>query len=352
VRAGRRPQGPVGLDVVDALAERAMRSGRRSGLVIGCLQGGEQRVVGCGRVRSDTRDAPDDATIFEVGSITKVFTGLLLADLAEQGLVGLDDPLRRHLPASVEVPTFRGHEITLGDLASHASGLRRDPRGTLRRWLRDRHNPNAGLSVEELYDGLARTRLRRRPGQRVKYSNLGAGLLGEALARAAGRPYEELVRERICLPLGMPDTVVTPTGEQADRLATGHTRRGRPAPPLVLPALAGAGALHSTATDMLCFLRANLDPASTPLASQLERTQRPRAGVAKRVEVGLGWMIAHPPRAAGPLLWHNGGTGGFRSFVVAARDAGTAVVVLSNTARSVDRLGLRLHEALATTGRA
>jgi len=252
----------------------------------------------------------------------------------------------------VEVPTFRGHEITLGDLASHASGLRRDPRGTLRRWLRDRHNPNAGLSVEELYDGLARTRLRRRPGQRVKYSNLGAGLLGEALARAAGRPYEELVRERICLPLGMPDTVVTPTGEQADRLATGHTRRGRPAPPLVLPALAGAGALHSTATDMLCFLRANLDPASTPLASQLERTQRPRAGVAKRVEVGLGWMIAHPPRAAGPLLWHNGGTGGFRSFVVAARDAGTAVVVLSNTARSVDRLGLRLHEALATTGRA
>ena len=171
MRAGGRPQGPVGLDVVDALAERAMRSGRCSGLVIGCLQGGEQRVLGYGQARSDARGPPDGATIFEIGSVTKVFTGLLLADLAKQGLVGLDDPLRRHLPASVEVPTFRGHEITLGDLASHASGLRRDPRGTLRRWLGDRHNPHAGLSVEELYDGLARTRLRRRPGGRVKYSN-------------------------------------------------------------------------------------------------------------------------------------------------------------------------------------
>jgi CubicO group peptidase (beta-lactamase class C family) len=350
VRAGRRPQGPVGLDVVNALAERAMRSGRRSGLVIGCLAGGQQRVAGYGRVRTDAQDPPDGATIFEIGSITKVFTGLLLADLAEQGLVGLDDPLGRHLPASVEVPTFAGQEITLGDLASHAGGLPRDPKGTLGRWLRDRRNPHARLSVEELHDGLARTRLRRRPGQRVKYSNLGAGLLGEALAQAAGRPYEELVRERICRPLGMPDTVVTPTGEQTERLATGHTRRGRPAPPLELPALAGAGALHSTATDLLCFLRANLDPASTPLASQLERIQRPRApraGVAERMEVGLGWMIAHPPRAAGPLLWHNGGTGGFRSFVLAGRDTGTAVVVLSNTARSVDRLGLRLHKALA-----
>jgi CubicO group peptidase (beta-lactamase class C family) len=334
---------------VAELAEQAMRSGGRVGLVVGCLQGGEQRVAGYGRVRSDAHGTPDGATILEIGSITKVFTGLLLADLAEQGLVDLDDPLRRHLPASVEVPTFAGHEITLGDLASHASGLRRDPKGTLRRWLDDRRNPYAGLSVEELYDGLARTRLRRRPGERVKYSNLGAGLLGEALARAAGQPYEELVRERICRPLGMPDTAVTLNGEQADRLATGHTRRGRPAPPLQLPALAGAGALHSTATDMLCFLRANLDPASTPLASQLERTQRPRAGVAKRLEVGLGWMIAHTPRAAGPLLWHNGGTGGFRSFVALARDTNSAVVVLSNTARSVDRLGLRLHKALSTS---
>jgi CubicO group peptidase (beta-lactamase class C family) len=346
--AARRPQGAVGLGAVDELAERAMRSRRRIGLAVGCLQGGEQRVVGYGRLRTDAQDTPDGGTIFEIGSVTKVFTGLLLADLAEQGLVGLDDPLASYLPAAARVPTFGDQQITLGDLVSHAGGLPRDPKGTLRRWLLDRHNPNAGLSVQELHAGLARTRLRRRPGERVKYSNLGAGLLGEALARAAGQPYEALVRERICLPLGMRDTVIAPTGEQLARLATGSTRRGRPAPPLEIPALVGAGALRSTATDMLCLLRANLDPARTPLASQIERTQLPRLRMAKRAEVGLGWLIARPPGAAAPVLWHNGGTGGFRSFVGAAREAGTAVVVLGNSARSVDRLGLRLLTALSS----
>jgi CubicO group peptidase (beta-lactamase class C family) len=348
MRAARRAPAAVGLGAVDLLAERAMRSGRRMGLVVGCLAGGEQRVAGYGRLRADTQATPDGGTIFEIGSVTKVFTGLLLVDLAEQGLVGLEDPLAGYLPAWVRMPTFEGDQITLGDMASHAGGLPRDPRGMLRRWLGDRRNPYAALSVQELYAGLARTRLRRRPGERVKYSNLGAGLLGLALARAAGQPYEALVRERICLPLGMRDTVVTPSGEQAARLAIGYTRRGRPTPPFEIPALAGAGALRSTATDMLWLLRANLNPAGTPLASQLERTQLPRLRMANRAEVGLGWLIARPPGAAGPVLWHNGGTGGFRSFVGAARQTGTAVVVLSNTARSVDRLGLRLLKALSS----
>jgi CubicO group peptidase (beta-lactamase class C family) len=348
MQAARRPQGVAGLGVVDDLAARVMRSRRRIGLVIGCLAGGEQRVAGYGRVRVDAQDTPDGGTIFEIGSITKVFTALLLADLAEQGMVGLNDPLTSYLPASVLVPTFGGHQITLGDLASHAGGLRRDPKGMLRRWLGNRRNPYAGLSVETVYAGLARTKLRRRPGERVKYPNLGAGLLGDALARAAGQPYEELVRERICLPLGMRDTLVTPSGQQRARLATGYTRRGRPAAPFEIPALVGAGALRSTATDMLCFLGANLDPARTPLAAQLERTQLARLRVARRTEVGLGWLIARLPDLTGPVLWHNGGTSGFRSFVGVARETNTAVVVLSDTARSVDRLGLRLVKTLSS----
>jgi D-alanyl-D-alanine-carboxypeptidase/D-alanyl-D-alanine-endopeptidase len=118
---------------------------------------------------------------------------------------------------------------------------------------------------------------------------------------------------------------------------------------LELPALVGAGALHSTATDLLGFLAANLGPARTPLAAQIERIQRPRLRAARQVEVGLGWLIAHPPGAAGPVAWHNGGTSGFRSFVGAARETRTAVVVLSNTARSVDRVGLRLLKVLVST---
>jgi CubicO group peptidase (beta-lactamase class C family) len=336
------------VDLVDDLAGRAMRSGRRVGLVVGYVAGGEQWVRGYGRSGTGAHDRPDGGTIFEMGSITKVFTGLLLADLAERGIVGLDDPLARYLPASAAVPTSGGREITLADLASHTSGLRRDPKGMLGRWLADRHNPYAALSAEDVYEGLARTRLRRRPGERARYSNLGAGLLGQALARAAGQPYEQLVRERIGLPLELHDTFVTPSEEQAARLAVGHTRGGRPVGRFELPALAGAGALRSTAPDMLRFLAANLDPASTPLAVQLEGIQRPRRRLGRGMDVGLGWLIVRPRGPARAMLWHNGGTNGFRSFVGAIRDAGIAVVVLGNTARSVDRLGLRLVRALAT----
>jgi D-alanyl-D-alanine-carboxypeptidase/D-alanyl-D-alanine-endopeptidase len=264
-------------------------------------------------------------------------------------LVGVAVPRAGYLRAAARARTFGGQQITLGDLASHAGGLRRDPKGTLGRWLRDRRNPYAELSVQELYDSLAQSRLRRRPSERVKYSNLGAGLLGDALAHAAGQPYETLVRERICRPLGMVDTLVSPSLEQAAQLALGHTRRGRPVPRFQLPALAGAGALRSTATDMLRFLAATLDPASTPLAAQLQRIQQPRHRMGRRMEVGLGWLIFRPPDQAGPVLWHNGGTNGFRSFVAVAREPNTAVVVLSNTARSVDRLGLRLLKALGNS---
>ena len=207
-----------------------------------------------------------------------MFTGLLLADLAEHGIVGLDDPLAGYLPAAARARTFGGQQITLGDLASHAGGLRRDPNGTLGRWLRDRRNPYAELSVQELDDSLAPARLRRRPGERVKYSNLGAGLLGDALARVAGQPYETLVGERICRPLGMVDTLVSPSLEQAARLALGHTRRGRPVPRFQIPALAGAGALRSTATDMLRLMAATLDPASTRLRPSSNVSSSPATG--------------------------------------------------------------------------
>jgi serine-type D-Ala-D-Ala carboxypeptidase/endopeptidase len=347
VRAARPSRVVVGLDAVDVLAERAMRSGRRIGLVIGCRMGGAQRLVGSGRIRTGVPEVPDGGTIFELGSVTKVVTGLVLADLAAHGVVGLDDPLAGYLPASVAVPSSQGREITLGDLASHVGGLPRLPRGMLGRWLADRHDPYAGLSVQDVHDSLARTRLRRRPGQRARYSNLGAGLLGQALEQAAGQPYERLVRERICLPLGMVDTVVVPSVEQAARVAVGHTRRGRPVPRFEIPALPGAGALRSTATDMLRFLEANLDPAGTPLAAQLEGIQQPRHRMGRGIQVGLGWLLVRSPGPAGPLLWHNGGTNGFRSFVGVARDRGVAVVVLSNSARSVDRLGLRLVKALS-----
>ena len=171
-------------------------------------------------------------------------------------------------------------------------------------------------------------------------------MLGIALAHRAGLSYEQLVRDRICLPLGMDDTFVDVPPEKRARLATGHSRFGRPRPPFELPGLPGAGALRSTAPDMLRLLRSVLDPPASRLGEAIRLARTPRARVGRKLAVGLGWLVAEA-RGKGSLVWHNGGTGRFRSFAGAEPDRGIAVFVVSSSNRSVDRVALRLLKALA-----
>jgi D-alanyl-D-alanine-carboxypeptidase/D-alanyl-D-alanine-endopeptidase len=291
-------------------------------------------------------DLPAGArSIFEIGSITKVFTGTLLADMAREGLVGINDPVSRHLPPGVELPS-RGREITLADLASHRSGLPSLPRGLLLPALTtQRHNPYADWDAERLEAAIPRTRPRKQPERRVRYSNYGVGLLGYLLARRAGRSYDELVQQRICRPLAMRDTG---TAVDGGRLASGHNRRGRDTPHWDLAALAGAGGLRSTATDLLAFLRLHADPSDRPLAVAARETQRPRSRFGA-AHVGLGWMLLPPGAGKLPfeLLVHEGGTGGFRAFAALSPPNRVGVVVLANQGRGVGRLGLRVLRAAA-----
>jgi CubicO group peptidase (beta-lactamase class C family) len=298
-------------------------------------------------------DLPDGAsTIFEIGSITKTFTTLALADMAREGLVSLDDPVQRHLPDHVRMPV-RGREITLEDLATHRSGLPRLPKGLLISALTtDRHDPYARLDEARLERDIARTQPKREPGGKLVYSNYAVGVLGYALARRAGTTYEQLVRRRICEPLGLEDTWIdVPAGKQA-RLATGHKRRGRPTPPWNLAALAGAGGLRSTASDLLAYLRLHAPSASGPLAEAAAETARTRVEW-RKIEMGLGWMVVpagqRTPlrRTRHPMLLHEGGTGGFRAFAGAIPELDVAAVVLSNQARGVGGVGLRLLATLS-----
>jgi serine-type D-Ala-D-Ala carboxypeptidase/endopeptidase len=273
-----------------------------------------------------------------------VFTATLLADMAREGLLGIDDRISLHLPAGVEMPS-RGREITLADLASHRSGLPALPRGLLLGALTSqRRDPYARWNAARLESAIPRTRPRRAPEDRFRYSNYGVGLLGHLLALRAGTSYDELVRRRIGAPLGL---TWTGTAVEGGRLASGHKRGGRPASHWHLAALAGAGGLRSTAADLVAFLRLHADAAgSTPLGLAARETHRARAR-AGRLYVGLSWLIA-PPRRRIPyeLLLHEGGTGGFRSFAAVAPRAQIGVVVLANQARSVGALGLRLVRAV------
>jgi D-alanyl-D-alanine-carboxypeptidase/D-alanyl-D-alanine-endopeptidase len=211
------------MGIEDVLDKHA---GKHVAVVVGVRADGETRTLGRGRIADDRPVAPAGDTIFEIGSITKVFTATVLAEMALEGLVSLDDPVPRYLPAGVELPV-RGCPITLANLATHTSGLPGLPKGMLRLALRERHNPYANFGVDDLHAAVTNARLRRPPGKRVKYSNFGFGLLGQVLALRTGQTYEELVSERILRPLGMTDTMISVPGGKAHRFAQGHSRRRR-----------------------------------------------------------------------------------------------------------------------------
>ena len=310
------------------LTERLTSSPFR-GIVVGLLDAnGTRRVVAVG--------VPADR-VFEIGSITKVFTASILAGMVADGSVRLDDPVAKYLPASVRVPSRNGRQITLVDLSTQSSGLPRLP-GNLA--PRDESNPYADYSVDQLYAFLSGYELPRDPGETYEYSNLGVGLLGHALALKAGMSYEELVRRRILTPLGMRETAMALSPALRARLAPGHDAGGEVVPNWDLPTLAGAGALRSTAQDMLTFLAANVDSGSVFKQTHLSR----HATGSPNLTIGLGWHILARPQ--GPsIIWHNGGTGGYRSFAGFDEVRRVAVIVLTNANIGTDDIGFHLLDA-------
>jgi serine-type D-Ala-D-Ala carboxypeptidase/endopeptidase len=309
------------------------------GLAVAAVADGET-VHAC-RGRADDAGRPvDEHTVFEIGSVTKVFTALLLAVMSEAGEVALDEPLAAFYP-ELTLPV-RGRPATLVDLASHASGLPRLPPGLLRKGVRHRDDPWASFSDADVARALESVRLRAEPGARVRYSNFGAGVLGQALARRAGTPYDDLVRTRVCRPLGLPDTGLRRSPDQLGRRAVGHDRRGRPVPDWHMDSLPGMGALHSTSADLARFLAAQLDPDSTPLGDAIRLAQQPRLGAGRLGHQALGWMLSPLPRTDRRMWWHNGGTGGAFGFLGLEPETGVAVVALTNTARPVDQPAVSL----------
>lgn len=337
----RRRTTVEGMEVEEVLADARLR-GRPT--VVGVLRRDETRLWAHGHL-------PDGAgSLFEIGSVTKVVTSLLLASLVADGTVAYDDPVAAHLPVP---PPVVGRPITLVDLATHHAGLPRLPAGMLLAGLtRDRGNPYARLDADRMTQAIRETRPTRPPGERFAYSNYGAGLLGFALGVAAGTSYDVLVQQRVAGPLGLVDTAVaTPPGAEG-RLVEGRSRWGRRAGRWDLASLAGAGGLVSTAGDLLRLLGQWAPDATGPIAAAAAETAVARHRANPMMDVGLAWMRLRggegPARArfAHDVLWHNGGTGGHRSFAAVVPATGAAVVVLSGRARGVDGLGLRLVRAL------
>jgi CubicO group peptidase (beta-lactamase class C family) len=308
---------------------------RVPGIVVGMIADDPQEswVVSYGKLSATDERVPDGDTVFEIGSVTKVFTGILLAQAVVNGEVQLDDPISMYLPQGVTAPEYEGRSITLLDLATHTAGL---PRSI---------NPNS--TIDQMYAYLSGYHLKRAPGSTFEYSNYGFGLLGDLLARIAGQAdYEALLLERITRPLGMDSTRLVLTSDMESRLAPPHLSYSELTNSFNAPVFAGAGMIRSTANDMLTFLAANMGLTETELQPALKLANSPQRLTEGADYMGLGWVLENSGQGT---HWHNGETGGYHSYLAWDPQRKIGVVVLANANINIEDVGLKLIRGLPLT---
>lgn len=309
-----------------------VNNGYAPSIAVGVIDSNGVHFYNYGKTKNENGKIVDQETIYEIGSISKVFTSLLLAEMISEGKIKLDDPIEKYLP-NIKVPDYNGVKITFRHLATHNSSLPRLPDNLLS--TGDPTNPYIHFDERMLLDFLAKHKLLSEPGTKYEYSNLGAGLLGYILTKQSGMTLEELFYEKVGKKIFADNTKITLTDNQKEKLALGHSGGD------VVPnwdfqdALAGAGAFKSTVSEMLSFLFLQLKLGENDRTAAIELTQELQAEGDRKV--GLGWHFFKEN-----IRWHNGGTGGYKSFCGIDLEKNRGVVILSNSTYSVDDLGLHL----------
>ncbi len=328
-------------DLVPVLKAGALAEDTHGGVTIGVVQHGQRQIFSYGTAKPDS--------VFEIGSITKTFTGLILAQMTEQGKVRLNEPVRELLPPGTVAKPATGAEITLLDLSDQHSGLPRLPDNFN---PADPNNPYADYDTKLLYAFLAKHGVALPANAPFGYSNLGVGLLGQALANRAGVPYATLLHDQVTGPLNLHETGITLTPEMKARFIEGHDAEHKPAHAWDLDALAGAGGIRSTAADMLTYLEAQLHPEklsahSKTLPAAIAESHKIRADVGNGMHIALNWFQID----ATGSYWHNGGTGGYSAYALFNPEKDFAVIVLSNTSPDedtfTDKLGIHIAQRLS-----
>ncbi len=329
-------------DLATALTSGALAPSTHAGVTIGVISHGQRTVFSYGTAKPDS--------VFEIGSISKTFTGLILAQMVEQKSVRLDEPVRELLPPGTAAKPS-GTEITLVDLSDQHSGLPRMPDNFA---PADPANPYADYDAKRLYAYISAHGVALPPNAPFGYSNLGVGLLGAALANRANLSYGDLLHLQITGPLNMTDTAIALTSSMRARFIVGHDSAHNPAHAWDLDALAGAGGIRSTAADMLTYLEAQLHPdklpasaAGTPqgktLPAALYASQKIHADVAGGTNIALNWFHVETTDS----YWHNGGTGGYTSYALFNPGDDYALIVLFNTAGDKDAFADKLGQHIA-----
>ena len=324
------------LDIaVDSAVQPYISLAVTHGLSVGILYNNLEYFYGYGETTAGNKQIPGKQTLFEIGSITKTFTAILLADAVNSGKISLNDVVSKYLPDSIPPLSYEGVPVTIKMLSNHSSGISRMP-SNFDLYAKDPLNPYKTYGEQQLYSFYKTYKLGRKPGSEYEYSNLAAATLGLILEHLAKKSFEQLITDKICTPLKMNNTRQFIRKNDSLNVATGYNEEGRYNGPWDLDAFAAAGSIRSSAEDMLKYAEANLGKAPAALYKDIQLTHIVTFKDSTN-KVALGWHYIKPAKEE--ILWHNGGTGGYRSYLGINLQKKFAIIILSNTSVGTEEVG-------------
>jgi serine-type D-Ala-D-Ala carboxypeptidase/endopeptidase len=318
---------------IDNIMEASIKEQQLIGVVVGIVQPNSTLIRGYGTMRAGANITPDGSTMFELASIGKLFTTAAVQIGVNGNDFDWDDPIAKRLSSKIQMPI--SCKATLRNLATHTSGMPALPSNFLEK-MTDEQNPYKNLSINDLYDYLTTCKEDKKIGE-YEYSNFGMGVLGHILELKYRKKYEDIIKDEICAPLAMHNTTIALSPTQKAQLAQGYDEKGQPTPIWQDTVLAGAGSFLSNAEDMVKFIQANLDEANSTISPQLMACHAPQM----KGETGLGWHIEDVIMSK-QIWWHNGGTGGYSSYIAIDKNSKSGCIILSNSAKDITEIGKML----------
>jgi CubicO group peptidase (beta-lactamase class C family) len=332
------PVFPSDPDIQRIVDDRVVTYHDAVGLIVGVVDPTGRRLFARGPAQVGNDDPVDGDTIFEIGGVTKAFTGLLLTDAVRLGELSLTDPAVKYLPPGSTLPQRGPRPITLLDFATHTSGLPKMPANVV---LTDYNNPGAEMTPDQLLKSVAAYELTRDIGTGYEYSDAGYDLLGMAIAAAGHSDFETLLKSRIFAPLHMTSTRIASSLDEKAHLSSGYDQHLSPVPHSRIPGLMGAVGMRSTANDLLNFVAANAGLTETALApamADMLKDQRPTQYEQRKVAIGWHIVTLHGL----DIVFSNGQTEGYRAFIGFVPKNHAGVVVLANSANGIDDIAAHL----------
>ncbi len=320
---------------IENIMKKCVDEGHTPGMVIGIIKESGTKFYKYGNMAIDDATPIDENTVFETGSITKIFTSLLFTQMIQNGDVKFDDPIEMYLPKDIKLPEYNGIKITLGHLATHRAGFDYMPKNFI---MNDLYNPFCEYDIKFLYDYLSTLKLEYEPGSRYRYSNVGVSLLGHILSLITNQEFEDLVSDRLLKSMGMENTKVNLTEDMLNRFAKAHIRNKIVPHWDILSVFDACGGLHSTPKDLARFIEANLGFYKTdvyPILQEAIKTRHPQD--LPYLDVGHEWNISYQYKPE--IVYHGGATGGHQIFIGFCPETKKGVVVCSNSCSFIYDIG-------------